>query len=174
MAIKIPVDKAPSHSLITMFSVAGQGTDKNFFSNIFTNQIPDGHSAATKFLGFQFSLALRLLPGGCERPFDEGKLPMHTPASVEQNGKIATSVKVPEVINFIPTPAVGWSKNTTDDTRILLEKIPVGTVLYKLAVKPSRDSTESSIIGQLVLKSSFVASEYCDKHLYFQHHNKRC
>jgi hypothetical protein len=172
MAVKILINGKPSINLIAMFSVNGQGKNKNFFEKVFTNYIPPAQGIVLKALAIAFREAIRMLPGDqCDKPLDEGKLPLYTPASVDSNGTVNANPKAPSVINFHPNPAIAWDPNTKNDVRINLANVPVGSVLYTVAVKLQENSPEE-VIGQLVLRSKFVASEYEDKNLYFQHSSK--
>ncbi|XP_055327354.1 uncharacterized protein LOC129580719 [Paramacrobiotus metropolitanus] len=175
MALKFLVSGKPSHNLQVMNSVDGQGANKNFFAKTFTNFIPEAESLKLKFLATRFHAAIESLSDKeCERPLDEGKLPLLTPASLEHSGSAVGLPKAPTVLNFVPNPAVGWKESSTDDLRVNLAKIPVGSVLYTVKAKATQTSTKEDPIGQLVLDSSFVASEYEDKTLFFKHHAQRC
>lgn len=84
LALKVLIDGKASQNIIAMFSLDGQGKDKNFFANTFWNIIDDPTGFAEKLLAKAFRLALQLLPGGEEsRPKSETNLPLVEHASVD-------------------------------------------------------------------------------------------
>lgn len=171
---KILVDGKPSINLFAMNSVDGQGKDFNFFKLPFTNFIPNPVSPVKKFLAAVFREAIDELPGGkCDRPLGEGKLPLFTAALQYVNGSVEPQPKAPLVYFFQPNSALGWNGDDTTDLRLQLAKIPVQSVLYTISVAISQTGPQE-VIGKLVLKSQFVASEYEDQILFFNHASKRC
>lgn len=174
MALKVLVNGKPSINMFAMFSLDGQGPDYNFFKNTFTNFVPDAKSIALKVGSRAFHEAIEDLPGGdCDRPLSETKLPLFIPGSQHVNGSFNVKPKPPMVYFFQPNTALGWDGADKSDLRTKLAKIPVGSVLYTFAVSAT-DGGPKEVIGKLVLKSPFVASEYQDKTLFFKHHAKSC
>ncbi|OWA54098.1 hypothetical protein BV898_18516 [Hypsibius exemplaris] len=173
MALKILIDGQRSQNLQVMWSVDGQGTNKNFFHNRFSNIIPPPTSFALKVLGKAFDKAIDRLPGSSQdRPEGKNNLPLYEQASVTRDGQSVDRVVAPYQVDFIPNPAAGWDPANTQDVRVNLNAIPQGTVLYTVAAKRSPTATEE-VIGQLVTTSDFVASDYEDRILFFQHAAKR-
>ncbi len=56
--------------------------------------------------------------------------------------------------------------------RLALAELPKGTILYNVHVRESANS-DLALLGELVTESEFVASEYGDKQLFFQHMRHR-
>ncbi|OWA54103.1 hypothetical protein BV898_18520 [Hypsibius exemplaris] len=173
MGLKILIDGQQSQNLQVMWSVDGQGTNKNFFHNTFSNIIPPPQSFALKVLSKAFDGAIEMLPGTTQdRPESNHNLPLYEQASVTRDGQPVEKVVAPYQVNFIPNPAAGWDPANTQDVRVNLNAIPEGTVLYTLTAKRTSTATEE-VIGQLITKSPFVASAYEDATLFFQHAAKR-
>jgi hypothetical protein len=174
MALKVLIDGPnPSLNIISMFSLDGQGNNKNFFENNFWNIINGPTSLPLKLLAKAFALSLRLIPGGeSERPISEENLPLQKHAEIESNGNVETRPRAPYGIVFKPNKAIGWSSQTPFDFRTHLADVPVGSPLYTIAVRGTPDGPEQTI-GQLVADSQFVASQYGDSELFFQHHGRR-
>ncbi|OWA54101.1 hypothetical protein BV898_18518 [Hypsibius exemplaris] len=174
MGLKILIDGQQSQNLQVMWSVDGQGTNKNFFHHTFSNVIPPAQSFALKILSKAFDGAIWLLPGNTQdRPESNHNLPLYEQASVTSDGQRVQNVRAPYQVNFIPNPAAGWDPANSRDLRVNLNAIPQGTVLYTVTAKRMSTTSEEQVIGQLVTTSPFVASEYEDGKLFFQHAAKR-
>ncbi|OWA54873.1 hypothetical protein BV898_19265 [Hypsibius exemplaris] len=89
--LKILIDEQRSQNLQVMWSVDGQGPNKNFFHNRFSNIIPPPTSFALKVLGKAFDKTIDRLPGSSQDCL-EGKnnLPLHEQASVTQCCSVLT------------------------------------------------------------------------------------
>ena len=83
-------------------------------------------------------------------------------------------VFAPYKVTFTPNGEISWNPNTKNDFRVDLDRIPEreGTVLYTVSARRTRTSGDEPL-GELVLRSKFVASQYGDETLFFQHASKR-
>lgn len=111
------------------------------------------------------------------RPESERKLPLWEAARVEADGSEVPEqdAAAPYEIVFVPAPEATrqFEAVSKKDMRLALaESIPEGTVLYAVQVREDADS-ELTLLGELVTESEFVASEYGDKRLFFQHMRHR-
>ncbi|XP_055349351.1 uncharacterized protein LOC129596178 [Paramacrobiotus metropolitanus] len=174
MALKLFVRNHPSLNIIAMFSLDGQGTNRNFLQNPFWNVIAGPSSLALKILAKAFALSLHLLPGDStwDRPEKEENLPLYEHACIDSDGNVPAAIRAPYRITFTPNRDLGWSASTPNDFRTHLAQIPVGSVLQTISVQRDVNAHEE-IIGQVVTESTFVATPYNDEQLYFQHHAKR-
>jgi hypothetical protein len=169
LAIKILIDHQPSINFHVMNSVDGQGSDRNYFSRVFSNILPDPTSLVGKLIDKSFETAVRLMNHylADAGPVSAAELPLLQACQMETNGAGVRNVECPEQIIFTPAPEFrGLGLN--DDFRKDLASIPSGAVLYKVSVKKTRDAAEE-VVGELITQSPLVASSYGDAKLFFQH-----
>lgn len=161
MGLKILVSGKPSVNLQVMYSLDGQGENRDFFSNAFSNEIDPPSSLLLKPLAFLFSLVN-------DPPT---YLAVDHFASVNSRGQTISNPIAPYSLHFHPHADVSgrFSENSKQDFRRQLGTLNPGTVLYQIVARQSK-GTEDELIGELVLMSPFVASEYQDQKLFFQHH----
>jgi hypothetical protein len=178
MGLKILVDQQPSVNFQVMYSLDGQGDDRNMFENKFTNVVEAPKSFILKPLGIAFENAVQALSGNPkDKPASALVLPLYEAAEVNSNGTLVAQSEVvvePSVFVFTPTAELknGYASKVGEDFRVALGEIAEGTVLYTVSVKDKFSSAEE-VIGRLVLRSQFVASEYGDSKLFFQHQRHR-
>jgi hypothetical protein len=175
VAIKLLIDGKPSQNFLVMHNLDGQGSNQNFFLNPVTNAFPNPTSTAMIMLSKVFAATLAILPGGPkDHPEKENILGLYEQASVLSNGQVEEKVVAPWKINLVPSPKLSASQggNRTDDFRTVLAEVPEGTVLYDV-VAYRRATSPGVAIGRLISRSAFVASQYGDEKLYFQHAVKR-
>ncbi|XP_055353809.1 uncharacterized protein LOC129599543 isoform X2 [Paramacrobiotus metropolitanus] len=173
MGVKFLIDGKPSLNMHVMNSLEGQGGNKNFFERTFRNIIPAPSSMKLKLLSKAFAVAIWFLPGGRDdRPESETNLPLYEHAAVDNEGRAVSPVVAPYEISFTPNPELAWSPDTTEDLRVNLGKIPVGSVLYTVTAKRGL-RMEAETIGEIISTSRFVASRYGDEILFFQHARHR-
>jgi hypothetical protein len=178
MGLKILVDGQPSVNFLIMYSVQGQGDDRNFFRNTFKNVIPPIEGNGIKELGLtigagRFFAALMLLDAKF-RPDNERTLPLDEASTIASDGAAAQNVNNPFVVSFIPTPTVtaAFEKTIKQDMREGLATLKPGTVLYDIYAR-GKDEITSSRVGQLrLVDENFVASQYGDERLFFKHQVK--
>jgi hypothetical protein len=160
MGLKILVDGRPSVNLQVMYSLDGQGENKNFFQNTFSNNIPAPKSLLLKPLAFLFSLV--------KNP--PTYLPVVHFASVTDKGLRIESPLAPYSLHFRPHADVAnlFPSKSDQDFRNQLATLQAGTVLYEIWAKRTK-SAKATFIGELELADAFVASQYQDQQLFFQH-----
>jgi hypothetical protein len=166
MAVKLLVDGLPSKNLHVMNSLDGQGSNKNFFQNSFSNIIDEPKNSVLRLLAQAFKIA-------STNPFE---LPLNHLAAVDSKGYPAPTAKAPRQIIFQPTQEVQMLTEYKIDLREALSKPPFDaeTVLYNIYAAGEGLAPLVSppiLIGQLILKSKFFSNEYCDKKLFFQHND---
>ncbi|XP_055354253.1 uncharacterized protein LOC129599920 [Paramacrobiotus metropolitanus] len=178
-AMKIFIDGQASVNMFAQDMVtglAGQGSNHNFFLHNFSNwiPIPSSLSPMTENLVNASRQTIKILPGGpCNQPLDENKLPFLSAASVQQDGQSVSYPYPPLIYTLVPNPDNAEPANDTTDFRVNLAKIPAGRLLYAVYARPTQNATDQ-LIGQVTLETQFVASDYGDNHLLFQHPFKRC
>ncbi len=182
MALKILVDGKPSLNFQVMYSLDGQGEDKNFFAHSFSNVIPPPSPNNKKLIliapHFQEAVD-KQQPSGPESPTN---LPLLQAASLNADGSPVTNPVVPAQIIFTPHKELLEKADLNKDFRVYLKDIPQDEVLYDVyLVLDKKDAntdydialTKAQKVGELVKKSEFVASKYEDGGLFFQHANRR-
>ena len=177
MALKIFVNGEPSVNFQVMYSLEGQGDDRNFFENKFSNVITLPTGFALRLLGGVFESAVKSLSSDpAERPESATHLPLLEAAQINADGIFMATDSIVEPYQMIFTPNQEvkqlLSSELDQDMRLGLARIPHESVLYSVSLKATAHA-EEEVIGQLVLKSSFVASEYGDTQLFFQHQSSR-
>ncbi|MBI4925967.1 MAG: hypothetical protein HY843_08600 [Bdellovibrio sp.] len=177
MAIKLLIDGNPSINLHVMHSVDGQEDDRNFFKHDFSNIIPPPVREELKILGIPFHKTVMQIKDG---PESEGNLPLSQAASLDKHGKSISNPVTPYQIVFTPNEELAVDAHILLDFRTYLGKIGFdddfdkfkdNTVLYSISVKAKDGPLQK--IGELILKSPFIASPYEDRILFFQHANRR-
>jgi hypothetical protein len=164
MGLKIFVNKKPSVNLHVMHSLDGQGEDNNFFAHNFTNNIPEPTSLILKPLAALFALV--------QDP--PTYLPVDHFARVNSKGSEVEDFNAPFSLVFKPASDVkGLFDSNSDsdsDFRDDLASLTKGTTLYQVYALRVKSDRKPLLIGSIVLDSLFVASEYADQKLFFQHH----
>jgi hypothetical protein len=156
MALKFFVDGRPSVNVHVMSSLDGQGDDRNFFAREFTNALKKPRGIALKLVAAFFSLFA-----------DPLHVPMGQLARVDRYGVAVESPSSLAQLVLAPTRDAQIDPASTSDFRLELARIPEGSTLYEVW---AYDSSSSLVhVGKLVTRSRFVASEYGDYQLFFQH-----
>ncbi|KAK9839831.1 hypothetical protein WJX81_004890 [Elliptochloris bilobata] len=175
MALKVLVNGRPSINMVAMYSLDGQGKDRNLFSNTWSHFLAKPASFPLKVVGAAFHMALPLISSERSgRPLDEEHMPLLEGAQVGPDGAPVNVVRAPHQLLYKPTPEVTrlYAPHMAADIRVALRKIPAGTVLWEVWAKPSEAAPEERI-GRIVTESEFVTSKYGDEKLYFQHQRHR-
>ena len=89
-------------------------------------------------------------------------------ATVDRNGTEVHNVISPYQIFFQPADGLHLN-DTAADFRAELAKIPLGTKLYDVFATMNEHVTKPILVGSVITESPFIASEYSDRKLYFQH-----
>lgn len=163
MALKIFVDGQPSVNLHVMHSLDGQGKNNNFFANSFTNNIPKPTNPLLYPLIALFAIV--------QNP--PTYLPLDHFAKVDRFGKPLTPWRAPLTLIFKPSSSVSaiFPATSTLDFRTQLAQLRPGIFIYDIYATGSKPSQRNAeLIGKLVLDGSFVASDFGDEKLFFQHH----
>ncbi|OWA53595.1 hypothetical protein BV898_18016 [Hypsibius exemplaris] len=176
MGFKALLDGKPSVNFHTLFSLDGQGANRNYFHNNMSSVISPPSSFAVALASKFFEMALILLPGGAsKRPEDSNTMTVYEHASVERSGATvpASAVTAPYKIDFVPNKDLGYSESDSADFRTRIGAIAPGTRLYTMVAygnKADADARQGGeIIGSMVTDSAFLASKYCDEKLHFKH-----
>jgi hypothetical protein len=161
MALKFLIDKSYSLNILAMHNLEGQGVNHNWFAHDFSNIIPEPQSIALKTIGWFFSLV--------RDPPNE--LSLNHLANIESNGASVSNPKAPYKIIFEPAKEVKdlIEEDSKNDFRDNLNQIKKGAIIYDIYLQ---EDVKHPIVkvGYIQLMSNFLASEYGDYRLFFQHH----
>ncbi len=168
MALKLMINGEASTNLVAMYSLDGQGSDRDFFAHSFSTVVALPKSRVLKIGAALFRKALRRVPNA---PENERTIPLTEMASVENDATKAAPIRAPYRLIFAPTSSVRnefASAGLDSDFRVGVQAIRENSVLYTiLAVEAP--GAEAVQVGQLITESEFVASQYGDEKLYFRH-----
>ena len=159
MALKILIDQHPSVNLLVMNSLDGQGKDRNFFKNEFSHILPKPNKIELRIIELYFKAFVS----------SPRHLSLEHFSKIENNGTTIEAPLTPYQIIFVPTTEVQINSKTRKDFRNELKQLSEGAHLYRIEALENNESSERLHIGDLYLKSPFVASEYGDEKLFFQH-----
>ena len=157
--MKFFIATRPSLNIVLMHSLEGQGDNKDFFANTFSNSIAPPKSMSLKILNFIFETA--------RKPAND--LPVSQLAEWHSNGTKVNDVFSPKRIILVPDQSVRnvIPQDTKEDFRVSLSKILPGTVLYQMF---GMDENNNKVyMGKFISDSKFVSSKFGDKNLFFQH-----
>lgn len=160
MGLKLFVDGKPSANIIVMNSVNGQGANTNPFAKSFSNIIPSPEGVLLTLGALRFMGAVK----------DPTELSLKQVAQFEKSGAEVASPVTPYQVVFVPTKiaAISVAEHSKKDFRQDLAMIQAGTPLYDVYAKASPGSPLEKV-GSLKTTGPFVASEFGDAHLFFQH-----
>lgn len=177
MGLKFFLDGSghPSVNLLVMYKLDGQSSF-NFFANSFSNILPPGEGPAqvAGTVAFAAGLASR---GLSPHP---GQLTVEHLSRWNADGsKVAESeARAPVRLTFVPTETATASMSAstaeTDFRAMVMEQVKSGTVIYDVWASddPQPHGPFGTRIGVLRTTSGFVASEFADRLLHFQHFTK--
>jgi hypothetical protein len=179
MALKFLIDgqQNPSLNMVAMNSLDGQTDSYNFFAHPFSNVLPSPAGIAQKEGEKIFHCALMEM----HKNSDPKNQPVDHLATMDEQGnkEDVKAQRYPARLWFVPTPEASkyFAKATAqDDHRELLGHIDPATVLYQVYgdefAEGKTQSSDSVHLGVIRTASYFVASEYSDQTLHFQHHTK--
>lgn len=163
IGLKLLVDGEPSVNLVAMNSLDGQGENLNFFEKPLRTKIGPPQSGVLRLLVGPFTKAIEFINPDTS-PF---KLPVDHFARLYPDGKKVELVKAPDILVF--TALQGIQQDPTDlrDHRDKLKALGPGQVLYQVF---TNNNESRKIIAEIVLDSIFIASDYGDNRLFFQHY----
>lgn len=175
LAWKAFVDGKPSENVSALYTLTGQGSNYNFFSNEMSQYVKQevNESLGTSLI---FSLV-------SSKPT---QLRVDDMAEVTQTGARVATVKAPTQVYFVPTTDVkARFAATPHDFRDDLAELPAGTRMYdvyatsqeiKTSIFPSTNQTYANQrrasavkVGTLVTTSPFVSSQFGDSGVFFKH-----
>jgi hypothetical protein len=156
VALKLLADGRESQNVLAGTSFDPQDS-KDFFRDEASNLLPDPKSWALR--------AMNVLAGFIARPTER---PIEGLAHYGADGRDVRAPVAPRQIYLVPGEGVGFADDTQKDFRAELAELPPGTVLYEVWAR-AEGSEDRVRIGRLRLESSFVASEFGDRELFFKH-----
>ncbi len=168
--LKFLIDGQASKNIMAMYSLDGQSSP-HIFENTFSNVIEPPHSFAAKALEKSFALGLKSI--GCK-----GKTTALTTkhmASVTENGNSVSEIKAPYRLRFVPSEelkAMTANLKEGEDFRKVINGKGEGLHLYTVIGEHSAQDecgVYSYTVGHIHASSNFIASEFGDHSLYFQH-----
>jgi hypothetical protein len=155
IGLKLLVDGRPSVNVHAIPSFDPQTSD-DFFLRAPSNVIPPPKGLVLRFLNWVASFVANPL----RRPVD-------ALAATNPAGEPVAEPKAPYQILFQPADA-HFDPAFHGDFRDGLAQIPSGTVIYRLVARENGSDREV-VLGDLRTQSRFVASEYGDRELSFEH-----
>ncbi len=158
MGLKFLVDGKPSENIIAMYSLDGQGDNRQPFANTFSNVIDDPSSFALKALKTIFERASKHATHIAAEHLSE----------IDSLGGIVAAPVAPEKLSFVPTAEAQAPVDKDGEFRNTLTQLNPGVTLYNVYAKDSAGK-DAGLIGKLILESKFVSSIYGDENLFFRH-----
>tara|TARA_Y100000991_G_scaffold57441_1_gene42079 strand:+ start:185 stop:1009 length:825 start_codon:yes stop_codon:yes gene_type:complete len=161
IALKFLIDTKPSLNMIVRKDFEGKLFDENWIQTKFSTNL----SITKKISLINLKKILSLIPQS------KNINPLKHLAKFEKSGKKVEYYHSPSHLIFRPSEAVKYlsSKNTNDDFRCELEKVPSNTVLYDVFSQEEPDQ-EALKVATLVTRSEFISSKFGDEKLFFQPH----
>jgi hypothetical protein len=165
LAIKFLVDGQASLNYLALPSAYRDPADPDFLTSVYSNSAPAPRSFDTKLIGRAFDRTAKALGG--TRLYGI-YLPLHHLAQRELDGRAVADAKVPDRIELHASAAARAAAKSGADWRVVLAGLPIGLTLFEVHAAPKID-VATTLIGELQLESSFVASRYGDERLFYQH-----
>lgn len=157
LAIKFFIDRHPSINFMAMPSLEGQSSF-NFFENDFSNCIDSSDDWILTLLSALFSKVST----------DPFKVDVTSCFMILSNAERVAQPKVASKLKLVPNrKQLNFSANEEHDVRLDFATIQPGTVLYDVYAVDTLGS--DSLMGHLMTKDHFVASEFGDQRLFFRH-----
>jgi hypothetical protein len=175
LAMKILRDGTHSANISALYTLGGQAQNYNFFTYPLSNIVPVGTSYGEQVMNWIFSKVSK---------YPE-QLRLDSLSQSTQKGEKIESPISPKQIFFVPNKDIKFNKRF-HDVRSDFVTIKPGTVLYevhalipeevkkvdfaKYKTKDIPAHVENSVqIGELILSSEFVSSEFGDTGMFFKH-----
>jgi hypothetical protein len=171
MGLKFLRDGQDSANLVSMFDVAGQPGDWNFFSNDFVTHIPPATGVKLNILGAKFASFTNFIQ----------EVGLSDFARYRQNGDMLVNPKFPFSLRFhphrsvrdlFPTELEGENYTGYVDQ---LKTVEGDSTLYKVYAmdQPAELGGKETYIGDLVLDGALHSSKWGDEKLFFRHQNMK-
>jgi hypothetical protein len=176
LALKILRDKTHSANISMLYTLKGQGKNYNFFENSLSNIVPIVSSYPTKFVHDIFKRVT---------DYPE-ELVLTDMSEIDTYGDLPTQKRSPRQLFLVPSKKISFKSDKHEIRKDFLT-IPSGTTLYEVRavdvvhlnfnyqnytmedLKSFSNSKSSTLIGELVTTSKFVASEFADSGIFFRH-----
>ena len=158
LGMKWFIDNQPSANFVAMYSLDGQPS-YNFFKNDFSNFID---MPTSKTLGI-------LLRAFKTVSVDPTKVDVTFLAKTVESGLAVSddNIDAPFQLYLKPNPRLAFA-DTAHEFRTDLTTIAPNTLLYTVWGRRKTD-VKPILIGRIITKSVFIASEFGDQHLFFRH-----
>ena len=175
LAWKLFVDGQPSENVSALYTLSGQGANYDFFANELSQYVAVELNE-TAVTGLIFS-AVTAKPT---------QLLVDDMAKVNEDGSDVVAANAPTQIYFVPTSQVkNQFATTAHDFRQDLRSLSAGTVVYEVwgtsqaiqsSVWPATNAALAAArrasavkMGEIVLTSPFLVSQFGDSGLFFRH-----
>ncbi|MEK7692255.1 MAG: hypothetical protein AAB425_14665 [Bdellovibrionota bacterium] len=169
LALKFLIAGEQSVNIMAMFSLDGQGKNRDFFANRFSTWIEDPKDPI---------LGTLLLPKFAQVLAPPTRLPLEHFAQTDTLGRKEAKPNAPHSFYLVPESGLSAANAATsqEDFRRVLGRLKAGTKLYSVFAideKPGNPNAAKAdggvLIGSLVLESTLKASKWEDERLFFQH-----
>ena len=175
LAWKAFVDGKPSQNVSALYTLEGQGNNYNIFANEMSSYVlPQGDGSLGGLVLFSLVTTKPTL------------LRVDDMAEVKQDGSTVSKPKAPTQVYFVPHAEVkGLFSTAAHDFRNDLTSLTPGTKVYDIYATSAEIKTSlfkstreryarerrasAKKIGEMVLTSEFVASEFGDSGVFFKH-----
>jgi hypothetical protein len=172
LALKLLRDGQESANISALYLLEGQKKNYNFFENPLSNIVPIADGVGPKLVHLIFKKAT---------DYPE-ELLLKRLANYNEKGTPQKESNAPRQIFFIPNPELSFSKGPHDFRQDIL-KIPQGTKLYEMRAYSDKSYNysdykpqdipsfinNSELLGEIVTTSEFIASQFGDTGIFFNH-----
>ncbi|OQV15768.1 hypothetical protein BV898_10022 [Hypsibius exemplaris] len=170
-SMKIYVDGKISQNFNFIKDAVGQGSNKNYFLNSFSNNM-ERNPTDNQDTFRAFNETIDILNGGpLDRPSSGYSLGLYEQASIHSDGTPVTGpIVAPWDGRAVPHPDLKIDPATTKDNRWELNRlIKPGQVIYRYWGKRTPDqSAVAELIGEIVADSNCDASQYGDAKIFLR------
>lgn len=158
VALKFFTEGGGSRDLVAMNGFAGQGDSTSVFLKPMSTALPEPESPVMK--------AVAALLGKLSKRGDPLRMDLAHLADVDSSGKAVAAPAAPDKIFLEPTHQDGIPADTRADFRSDLARVKPGIAVYRVT---ALSGGRTVVLGRIVTRSAFVASEYGDTALAFKH-----
>jgi len=161
LGVKFFIDGKPSVNFVAMNSLDGQDSG-NFFERDFSSHVGASDAFSKKLLAWSFEKASK----------PANMVGLSEIASYTNDGSEETNPNFPFEIILVPNKELRMKhsdmKKTNEELQRVLESIPIGTKIYEVYGRAS-PTADREPIGEMVITSQMVYSEFGDRDLFFRH-----
>lgn len=170
LALKLLVDGQHSENFSALVSLTGQGNNHNILANEYSNVVPVVNEIGPKIINLIFRRVSR----------HPTKIAVEDLAKIDHAGNQVEHPISPEQLYLVPNRAIGFSEAPGRDFRDDLATLKPDVLLFTVHATPPEAVGNYELnspqlrqrarpIGELYLRSKFVASAYGDEQLFFRH-----